>query len=473
MSLSSETVGEAVTRFATLPDWVVAVSDPEALRAALIRHVPEFASGELQLGECTVERVRLKRGSQTALYSLTIVGSSGGQERVIELLGDIVSAGVPEPTLAPDGAPFGADGWRRYLPELRLDLRVPPLEPALPALPLLTDPERARELLEQAIRACSPTHAQLRIDAVRPRVVRAKGSRCTVLYELEFGPEEHDALSPLIAKTYRGDKGENAYAGMRALWTSRLGRSNAVSIAEPLAFVPEHNVLVQGPVRGETTLKALIRSAFEAGTAEALLELSVYVDKTAVGLAELHTCGVTYGETVTWEDKLADVEETVGRAASLASELADAAAPLLTRLDELATGHPPDPSVPTHGSFRPNQVLVGEGEIGFIDFDRFGRAEPALDVASFCTAFRDAGRLDGREHIDEARQERLVQLDELCDRFLERYAGVALVSPERVRVWEALGLFTTVLHCWTKMEAGLEARLELLRHHLRAIGLAA
>jgi thiamine kinase-like enzyme len=332
---------------------------------------------------------------------------------------------------------------------------------------LLTDPESARELLEQAIRACSPTHSQLRIEAVEPRVVRAKGSRCTVVYELEFGPEEHNTPSPLIAKTYRGDKGENAYAGMRALWTSKLGRSNAVSIAEPLAFVPELNVLVQGPVRGETTLKAVIKAAFEAGTAEALLELSVYVDKTAVGLAELHRCGVTYGGTVTWDDKLADVEETVGRAASLASELADAAAPLLTRLEEQATGYPPDPPVPTHGSFRPNQVLVNEGEIGFIDFDRFGQAEPALDIASFRTAMRDAGRLDGSEHVDEVRQARLVQLDELCDRFLDRYAGVASVSRERVRVWEALGLFTTVLHCWTKMEAGLEARLELLLDYLQ------
>jgi hypothetical protein len=269
VSRSPDAVSEALARFATLPDWVVGVSDPEALRAALIRHVPEFMSGELRLEECTVERVRLKRGSQTALYSLTVTDRSGGREQV-ELLGDIVVGRPPEPERVTDGTPFGADGWRRYLPELRLDLRVAVPETVLPALPALTDPERARELLEQAIRACSPKHVQLRIETVQPRVVRAKGSRCTVLYELEFPPGE-DGPSPLIAKTYRSDKGENAYAGMQALWTSKLGRSSAVSIAEPLAFVPELNVLVQGPVRGRTTLKALIKSAFEAGTAEALL----------------------------------------------------------------------------------------------------------------------------------------------------------------------------------------------------------
>jgi len=82
---------------------------------------------------------------------------------------------------------------------------VPPREPALPALPLLTDPERARELLEHAIRARSPTHAQLRVEAVEPNVVRAKASRCTVVYELELGAAEQDTPSALIAKPYRGD----------------------------------------------------------------------------------------------------------------------------------------------------------------------------------------------------------------------------------------------------------------------------
>ena len=30
----------------------------------------------------------------------------------------IVAASAPEPTLDPDGVPFGTDGWRRYIPEL-------------------------------------------------------------------------------------------------------------------------------------------------------------------------------------------------------------------------------------------------------------------------------------------------------------------------------------------------------------------
>ena len=60
----------------------------------------------------------------------------------------------------------------------------------------------------------------------------------------------------------------------------------------------------------------------------------------------------------------------------------------------------------------------------------------------------------------------------LRDRFLDGCAGIAPVSRERVQVWKARGLFTTVLHCRTKMETGLETRLELRGHHLRTTGLA-
>src|SRR5207248_9088057 len=94
-----------------------------------------------------------------------------------------------------------------------------------------------------------------------PRVMRYKpGSRCTILYHLEYPPGP-DAGWPelVVAKTYAGDKGRIAWEGMRALWASPLARSSAVTIAEPLAFLPEMNVLVQGPIREEQTLHDLIR----------------------------------------------------------------------------------------------------------------------------------------------------------------------------------------------------------------------
>jgi aminoglycoside phosphotransferase (APT) family kinase protein len=64
-------------------------------------------------------------------------------------------------------------------------------------------------------------------------------------------------------------------------------------------------------------------------------------------------------------------------------ELAGGAAPLLARVEDLAGRHPADPAVPAHRSFRPAQVLLADGRIGFIDFDGICQAEPAIDVALF------------------------------------------------------------------------------------------
>jgi phosphotransferase family enzyme len=474
--LTALSVVDALSLFATLPDWLMALADSAVVLTALGRHVPEFASGELELRDCKVERVRLRAGSLTALYRLNYADRATGHQRVVEVLGEIVSPGAAERSPGTNGAPFGTDGWRCYLSELRLDLGLAPAELRLPALSTLMNAERARDFLERAIRADSPAYGNLRILAAWPRMLRPKGNRCTVLHELEYSPEDADSPSPVIAKTYRRDAGAKTYAGMQALWSSKLRTSEAVAIAEPLAYDPELKVLLQGPVRGESTLTDLIRSAFAPGSTEALGEVSAYVDKTALGLAALHTSGVTYGEKITWADRVADVEEQLGWVTALAPELSGAAAPLLTRLVERAAEHSPDPLVPTHGSFRPNQVLLHAGEIGFVDFDGFCQAEPALDVASFIAGLKKTVRVhadDGGAGRSDVSRARLSELEELGERFLQQYGEIANISRERLVLWEALDLFNGVLDCWTKMSRGLEGRVELLRHHLRMIGLAA
>jgi len=47
-------------------------------------------------------------------------------------------------------------------------------------------------------------------------------------------------------------------------------------------------------------------------------------------------------------------------------QLAGVAEPLLARLGALAAEHPANPLAPSHSSFRPAQVLIYRGKIGFI-----------------------------------------------------------------------------------------------------------
>jgi hypothetical protein len=377
-----------------------------------------------------------------------------------------------------DPAPAGGpDAWRCYLPELRLALEPEPPDRALSALPLLTDPEQARGLLEPAIRAANPAYRDLRIQRCTPRVMRyTPGSRCTILYQLDYAtPAAADRAWPrfVVAKTYKGQKGQDAYASMRALWNSDFARSGRVTLAEPLAYLPETRVLLQGPVPEEQTLQVLIAAALEAGTPAALERASSALRQTAAGLAAPHRSEVRVGRVYRWEDELSEVRKVLATLVSAVPALADAATPLLLRLEALAATDAADPLVPVHGTFRPGQVLLSGGQLGFIDFDGFAQAEPALDLALFLRRVKDIGLgslpADARATRDAAaRQTRLTQVEALCQSFLTDYARHMAVSPRRIELWEALELMTLVLHCWTKVKpARLAYAMVLLDEHLQ------
>jgi hypothetical protein len=488
----------------TTPSWLAAVAQPDRVIEALHRHVPEFASGRLTLHECEIKRVRLRdeSGYWTGTYRLTVGGLQSGPPQLVQIRAKLIPPGRGgeagdrrdktnghKHNGTAETPAFGEDGWRCYLPELRLELEMQQPEAELPTLPILTDPEESRVLIERAMRGGAPAYADINIEACAPEVMRYKpGSRCTIRYHLTYPAElagERDWPALVVAKTYRSDKsdekGRNAYTGMQVLWDSPLGRSQNVTIAEPLAYLPEQSVLLQGPIREATTLKELIRSALRAGDPESIAELHDYMRKTAIGMAELHTCGVRYGETMTWEDEFEEVSERYTRLTIPIPQLAGLATPLLKRLDMLAAEHPADPPAPSHGSFRPAQVLLYDGQIGFIDFDGFCQAEPAMDLALFMAKVKQIGLskadIDEDEADDEvldeqARMNCLEQMEVACDIFLSTYEAHAPVSRQRVVLWEALDTFTLVVSCWAKIKVGrLRDSMLLLERHVSKNGL--
>jgi aminoglycoside phosphotransferase (APT) family kinase protein len=259
---------------------------------------------------------------------------------------------------------------------------------------------------------------------------------------------------------------------MRALWDSALSTGDVVTIAEPLAYLPDLKVRVQGPIQEDRTLEDLLKAAVRANTPESMRELDEYMRKTARGLAALHNSGVDYGATISWAEELDEVREVIGRLAIPLPQLADAAEPLLTRLEALDADTPPDPALPSHRAFRPAQVLIHQGRIGFIDFDGFGRAEPALDLSRFLRKTKalglDAAGVAPDSDDASAWQERM---DAVCETFLSEYERHIPVSRERIALWETLDLLTLVLYCWTKIEPErLTANMRLLERHLLISG---
>ena len=443
-------------RLGEMPEWLARLDDDAEVQAALAEAIGGLQSAKLS-------RVRLKREGWTARCTIAL----DGEEGVGHLAATIVPPGRDEPSLpAASGRP-GSEGWRSWVPRLRLELISAEPEAKLAALGLLTDPDAARALLEGAIRAATPAYRDMSILSAAPQVMRySPGSRCTVLYQLELPEGQTGRNWPeiVVAKTYhRADKGRIAWDGMRRLWQSPLSRSEVVTIAEPLAWLPEQKILVQGPIAESRTLKELLLATFASSSASSD-ELRGYLAKTAAGLAELHHSGAMSDERATWEEELAEVREVLGRLTSTLPHLAGIADPWLEHLERLADKNPEDPSVAAHRSFRPAQVLLhGEG-IGFIDFDGFCRAEPALDIALFRATARDLAM--SVMTPDTPLETRLGAADELSEYFLARYEELAPISRPRVALWEALDLFTNVLHSWTKVKpARLEYALALVRHH--------
>jgi hypothetical protein len=462
-------VWDGLRRFATLPAWLTAAVALGLVSEALNNEVPELASGAFVLLGCELERLRLKRGYWTGPYRLTIgPGSGAGDPVTVDVEGRLYPPGALPAEPDRPSAPLGSDGWHCRLPSLGMELRAVPA-PAdgatvtLPALALLTDPAAARELLETVLHSASPAYAELRLAGCTPRVIRHKpGSRATVLYELDYpagtDPAGRGWPAMVVAKTFRGDKGGNAWAGMRSLWESPLGSGAVVRIAEPLGYLPELPVLLQGPVAQEGTLKELLRDALDAGTPEALAEVDTAMTRTAAGLAALHTSGAAIGKPLVIDDKLAELREVADTLAVNVPELAGAADGLLARLDELAAAAPPDPPVPSHGSFRPDQVLLAGTTVGFVDFDAACQAEPARDLGLFLATIKDVGLTRKAEtgRAEPPRAEQLAthgQLDRMGHAFLGTYLESAPpVSPERLLLWETAEMLDYVLSCWRKVK---------------------
>jgi len=462
----------------SLPDWLLAPLQAENFIDALRLQVSEFASGEWLVLYCGIKRFLLKDdgGYWEGTYNLEVQSSSTGLEQNILLHGKLTAPWFGKPAFTESDAPFGSRDWHGFLPEFNLALETEPPEKELPGLAQLTDADQSRVLIERVLREngrLAPDHT---ITACTPRILSYKpGSRCTIRYELEYAASSNPSTHPpklLIGKVYRkGSKAQNAYEGMLTLWHSPLADGTVVTIAEPIACLPDLKLMLQATIPGELSLEDLLKTVIGRPNEEDLEKLYHYMKKTAFGLAAFHRSGASYGEHVELGERFADLHELIHRLTVLLPEFEGAILPLLQRLEDLAVLYPAEPTVPTHGTFNPEQVLIDGERIGFIDFDDYCMAEPALDVGLFRSAIKDTGMNAPFSSSTPSRAERLARLtllDEIGDIFLSEYETHAAVSRHRVALWEAADYLRNCLHYWIKVKpAEPNTALLVLEQHLQ------
>lgn len=234
------------------------------------------------------------------------------------------------------------------------------------------------------------------------------------------------------------------------------------------------HVMVQGLVAGDRTLKEVIKTAFAPGLRAGIDALSAPVRQAGRALSELHASGAVSGPVVTWEAQVAAVRHASEELATVVPSVAGAVELLLARLEALALEAPAGPLVPTHRSFRPAQLLIGDDAMAMIDFDGFCQAEAGLDIALFRITLTDlclrALAPDDGRPIDPAEHEVWrTELDELAGVFLRGYQEVGQVYAARLALWDATTGAKDILDCWRKIKfEHLDRRMGFLRSEMGA-----
>lgn len=461
----------ALEPFGSLPDWLAEALRPDRLADSLRRHVPRLAEGAPALVRAETDQLRAK-GERWLVRCLLDLAWPDGAARQVALVGELHPPhrlDVQPP--ATDTVAPGEAGWRVWLPDLRLELTSEESDVDLPSLGDLVDPAASARLIEDLLRRGA--YPSARVAASRPTVARYKpGSRCTIVYDVAYDPSSATLPTPVIAKTHQGEKGLQSHEAMTALWATPLATREQVLIAEPLGYLADEHIQLQGPVPEDRILKDLCHEAFETGDPGLLERLRVHLTATARGLAALHRSGAVLPEVVTFDAEMGAARGLVDELAGSIPELRSWAEPTLALLEAGAAAVAPDPAVSSHNSFSPAQVLLGPGLPAFIDFDSAAMGESAMDVGRFRAGLRCVGvpalakRLEGyRADLLEARLE---LMDEICDQFLADYQAHAQATAERVVLWETLDLFASLLHTWTKGRVEKATpRLATLRHALQ------
>jgi hypothetical protein len=475
--LGTAEVAQGLDRMSDPPEWLTAIEDPRRLRDDLERSIPELASGAQRLLSCKFKRAHINASGWQTLCRLTVDDAEGGTPRQVDVYGHLAAPGVDVAPTVIDGYRFGTN-HRYHLPDVQLAPGQRAPDEDLPALAILADPDAARSVLEHALRSNGSDLADLRLASCTPTVMRHReGRRCTIRYELDYPADLRRPHWPtsVVAKLYHGEEGRATYAGMQAMWASPLRWSSTARIAEPLALLPDLNVMVQNALPGDRSLKDEIKTAFADGLDAGIAILADPVRKAGRGLAELHSSGALSGPTVTWASQVSALRAAVDQLDGAIPAVSGALDPLIRSLEIAASVVPARQAVPTHGSFRPAQILLNGGDIGFLDFDGFCQAEPGVDLALFRTTLCDlslrALTLDDTRPLTAAEEDAaMTALDGLCATFLAGYQEVGQIVPVRLALWDALTSAKDIVDCWRKIKfEHLERRVGFIRRRLELV----
>jgi Ser/Thr protein kinase RdoA (MazF antagonist) len=279
----------------------------------------------------------------------------------------------------------------------------------------------------------------------------------------------------VVVKVHSDGQGERGHRLLQQLTSTPLAHSTQVRVPRPLTYVPELHLSVQEHIAHSASLKDLFHDVFDGGrdpSQPRLADLRAGVAAAGVGLAVLHRSGSGDGEPVSWDSELPVLREKYQKLAAIVPSLGHPVGSALERIAAAGRACSADPPVSSHGSFHPAQVLMMDGAVAFIDFDKSSPAEPACDLAAFITKMRHmaVNKVDTHRYDSQGTCE--LAVENLRNAFVDQYRAVAPLSADRLALWEALELVSLVLSAAKKMLGPrTENCLRMLERHLHTHGI--
>jgi tRNA A-37 threonylcarbamoyl transferase component Bud32 len=364
-----------------------AAKDPERMREVFQGHLRSLGEEAHQVRECEISRIRYRRADCSVQYALRLAEPGTGRERSQLVTGTMFAGGRTrqmweklrrsEPERETPDASSPAFEPFFYIPQLDMLVEVFPYDRELPALPRLVEgpPSELEPLLLARFGPGDWRFEAWDVEPVKYLPERRATLRLTArAREAQTGRAEERRF---YAKVYSdGETGERIHRVTRALWEKAGAGGERFTVARPIAYLGDgRRTLIQEEAPG-TLLRDRILSLEEDATPA--------VRKTARALAVLHLDHVV-DHVVT--PRRTHLQKEVANMERIGELLRPNCPHLGPRIEEIVgavvAGLEEGVPAPTHGDFKPDNILLDGDRLALLDFDEFTEADPVQDAARF------------------------------------------------------------------------------------------
>lgn len=311
--------------------------------------------------------------------------------------------------------PINGLGYPCLYPETQHAYWFYPYDPAMPNLPLATDPLRMSSILLGVENPADILAAARRLDIERVRYLPEVGAILRYTLDLPGTP------SRIFGKVQPSNRGLRTYNVVTGLWRAAAHYPGFLNLPRPLGYVQELGLLLEESVRGRPVSNNRLTTEF-----------ALSGNAAAEALAVIHESGVECELRIELEREIARLDRVAEQFTYVLPGGHFLLKDLIAHMRDGIRKTSEEDWLPTHGDMKYDQFMYHNETFTLLDFDYFALAETSYDLGKFCAYLVPSDPEDWRE---SAAAERIRA--EFIRRYLELRPHATL---QRFGIYESLQL---------------------------------